>query len=216
MRKLLLFAVTLGLLFSSLYLPQAAPPSTQAQEDTSTCRFNLKITQFRVLKDMGDGLFDGQMEVKVIISVSNGQLVVDRYIPTDGSIKLDKDEVQTLENIIFSLPAADVMTIEVLAIEVDDLPTIFGVGIDDAFIGLGNAIRALGTVGETIDGVIDSAVGSLRNSIAGDDTITDDTLYLYADDWWNAGETQVHVSADGNFEYTYFVTIYGCSTTRGA
>lgn len=216
MRKLVQFALIIWLIGGVWLAMPTGSVATAQSDDNSTCRFNLKIVRFRVLEDMGDGLFDGKMEVKVIISVSNGQLVIDRYDPIDGTIKLSPRETRELENFIFSLPATDTMTIEVLAIEVDEFPSILGVNLDDVLVGFANAIGSLGGVGNVVDGVIESGVSALRDSIASDDTITDDTLFLYADDWWNAGETQTYVTEDGDFEFTYQVTISGCDATHGA
>lgn len=208
-------AMLIGLLSVVGWVVQPTATPAQAQEG-STCQFNLKVLAYRVLTDMGDGFLDGRMEVKVAISVSNGQLVIDRYDPVNDTVKLNENQVREVEGFIFSMPATETIVIEILAIEVDEFPTLFGVDIDQALIGFGNAIGSLGGAGEVIDGVIESGVSSLRDSIASDDQITDDVLILYADDWWNAGETQVYVTEDGNFELTYIVTITGCNPPRGA
>ncbi len=213
MRKIFQLILSVWLV-GGVWLAMPAPAAVEAQ-DENTCRFNLKILRYRVLADMGDGLFDGLMEVKVVISVSNGQLVIDRYDPDDSFVKLDVRETRELEGFIYSLPATETITIEIFAIEIDELPSIFGVNLDDVLSGVGNAIGALGGIGTFVDGVIESGVSVLRDKVASNDVITDDTLYLYADNWWNAGEMQTYTTADGDFELTYMVTLSGCRVPRG-
>lgn len=186
------------------------PTQEAAAQDDSNCTVNVKLQEFRVWADMGDGFLDGQMEVQAVFSVGHEQLYIDRYYPAEGNEKMRRGDSRRLEDYIFSVPAREAVFIEMLIVEIDDLPRIFGVDVGMVLGGLGTLVGELGGVGEFFDGLIQSGVQALRDSFAEDSIIADDIITLYADDWWNAGETRTYTSVNGNFELTYRVSVSGC------
>lgn len=209
-----------GLLVIALLLPLltlAQPTSAQSPGDnSSSCTVSVKLNEFTVLADMEDGLFDGRMEVQVVFSVGHDQFIIDRYFPAEGEEKMRQGDTRTLNNFIFSVPAREEVRIEILAIEIDQLPRIFGVDVGMVFVGVSSFFENLGGAGNLVGGVLRSGVDLLRGSFAEDSVITDDVLTLYADDWWNAGETVTYRTEDGGFEIEYRVGVSGCSVIEGA
>lgn len=199
----------IGAVLATVLWWSAAPAN--AQDNNSDCIVNVKLNSFRVLADYEDGLFDGQMEVKVVFSVGYDEFIVNRYYPSEETEKMKQGDSRQLENFIFSVPAEDVVRIEFVAVEVDSLPSVFGVDIDQALYFIGSALGDTGVVGETIGGVIESGANALRGAFSGEDVISDDVILLYADNWWNAGDNVSYQSADGNFELSYRVLVTNCN-----
>jgi hypothetical protein len=210
LRLIVLAALTIPLLYATHPVEAQSPPQQ------TNCTVTVKVNDFTVLADMGDGLFSNQMEVQLVLSVGHDQFIIDRYFPAEGNESMSRGDTRQLENFIFSVPAREEIRIEILALEIDQLPGVFGVDVGMVFVGVSSFFENLGGLGNVVGGVLRSGVDLLRDSFADDSIITDDIITLYADEWWNAGENVTYRTADDGLELSYRVGVSGCSPIEGA
>lgn len=213
--RIILIAILITPLIAIAHPTEPAIAQEPPQRNND-CTVNVKINDFTVLADMGDGFLDGQMEVQVIFSVGHDRFIIDRYYPSEGEEKMRTGDSRRLEDFIFSVPAAEEVRIEILAVEIDNLPRLFGVDVGMVFVGLGSFFESLGGAGNLVGGLVRSGVDALRNNFADESIITDDVLTLYADDWWNAGGVNTYRTADDDFEISYRVAVSNCTPVEGA
>jgi hypothetical protein len=206
---LLIFFQIISLWSAGISAGVFTPSSLTA--DPGICRVHLKVLQVQVLADMGDGLFDGKMEVQLFFVASNGTAFHPRLYPAGGSRKTVQGDTIRLEGYTFSLNAADEISLRVLAVEIDDLPRFAGVDMGQAVRFVGETARSsLWLIGGAVDTVIDFGADVLTGLFAADDIIADETIALWRSNHWNAGPPATHRSDDGNLDITYRVTYSGC------
>lgn len=174
------------------------------------CQVHVKMQQVRILADEGDGLFDGKMEVKIFLQVDNGTVMQRRDYPRDSHRKAEQNSIFRLEGYTFSVKATDEIRISILAVEIDELPRIAGVDIGQAVRFIGESARAGGAVGRAVDSVFDAGVNAISDVFAEDDILVEETLILPRTVNWNAAQSIVYRTSNGNLELTYSVSYSGC------
>ncbi len=179
--------------------------------EETTCQIHIKVHEARVLADMGDGLFDGKMELQLVIAVGNSDTFLQHQYPTHGSRKLSQGDTVRLSDFSYVLDGTDEVWLYILAIEVDELVRIGGVDIGQAATIVGNTMREYtGFVGDAIDTAIEGSVGIMNTVFATDDIITEDTLVLRREDNWSAGRYQTYRTRDNDLEINYSILLSGC------
>lgn len=175
------------------------------------CRVNVKLHQVYLWADMGDGLFDGKMEVKLFFELSDGIILQQRAYPDGSFQKAEKGDRFRLEDYTFSTFAADEIELRFLALEIDELPRISGIDIGQALRVAGSSAQAdFGFVGGIIDNILQGSADSLSNLFAKNEIIAEETIVLARSANWNAGQAQLYRSENGHIELLYTVSTSGC------
>lgn len=187
----------------TLYIPDSHP--------VEGCFVHVKVYEVKILADMGDGVFENDMEVQMVIGIGSDQESVEQVYPRTGYRNLEKGDSIHFDDFRLSVRAADSLQIYVLAIDIDERFRINGVNLGPSAFLLGSAARAnLGPVGTFIDDTIRTTVSGFNNAFRSEDIIAEDLFIHTAEEGWGAGQRFVQRTNDGGLELTYGIALSGC------
>ncbi|MCB9437563.1 MAG: hypothetical protein H6673_11325 [Anaerolineales bacterium] len=175
------------------------------------CFVHVKVYEYKVLADMGDGVFENDMEVQMVVALGNGVEGAERVYPSKGYRNLERGDSVRFDDFMLTVQAADELQLYVLAVDIDERFRINGINIGPTALLLGNAARAnLGIVGDFIDSTLEATINGFNDTFTSEDIVAEDTFSFYATDNWGAGQRYVQRTTDGGLELTYSVALSGC------